>query len=164
MVEKWRKCVDYGGVSRSLLTGLSKAFDCPLHDLLIAKLAACGFDYNSLQMLQSYLSERKQRTKINDAYSKYWEILFRVPQGSILGPLLFNIYICDMFWDINNCNIVSYAHDNTAYISSSNSAVSINKLEENTNNCFNALEIITWRLMLTNATLWLQATKKSLQI
>ena len=58
-----------GGVSGALLTDLSKAFDCILHDLLIAKLAACSFDYNSLQMLQSYLSSRKQRTKINDAYS-----------------------------------------------------------------------------------------------
>ena len=98
-----------------MLTDLSKAFDCILHDLLIAKLAAYGFDYNSLQMLQSYLSNRKQRTKINDAYSKFCEILFEVPQGSILGPLLFNIYICDMFYDINGYDIVSYADDNTPY-------------------------------------------------
>ena len=69
MVEKWRQCLDNGGVSGALLTDLSKAFDCILHDLLIAKLAVYGFDYNSLQMLQSYLSNRKQRTKINDAYS-----------------------------------------------------------------------------------------------
>ena len=98
-----------------MLTDLSKAFDCILHDLLIAKLAAYGFDYNSLQMLQSYLSNRKQRTKINDAYSKFCEILFEVPQGSILGPLLFNIYICDMFYDINGYDIVSHADDNTPY-------------------------------------------------
>ena len=113
MVEKWRQCLDNGGVSGALLTDLSKAFDCILHDLLIAKLAAYGFDYNSLQMLQSYLSNRKQITKINDAYSKYCEILFGAPQGSILGPLLFNIYICDKFSDIDNCNIASYADDNT---------------------------------------------------
>ena len=77
-----------GEVSGALLTDLSKAFDCILHDLLIAKLEAYGLEYNSLQMLQSYLSNRKQRTKINDAYSKYCEILFGVPQGSILGLLL----------------------------------------------------------------------------
>ena len=76
MVEKWRQCLDNGGVSGVLLTDLSKAFDCLLHDLLIAKLGAYGFDYNSLQMLGSYLSNRKQTTKINDAYSKYSEILF----------------------------------------------------------------------------------------
>ena len=79
MVEKWRQCLDNGGVSGALLTDLSKAFDCILHDLLIAKLVGYGFDYNSLQMLQSYLSSRKKRTKINDAYSKYCEILFEVP-------------------------------------------------------------------------------------
>ena len=59
MVEKWRQCLDNGGVSRTLLTDLSI-----LHDLLIAKLAAYGFDYNSLQMLQSYLSNRKQKKKL----------------------------------------------------------------------------------------------------
>ena len=71
MVEKWSQCLDNGGVSGALLTDLSKAFDRTLHELLTAKLTAYGFGYNSLQMLQSYLSNRKQRTKINDAYSKY---------------------------------------------------------------------------------------------
>ena len=113
MVEKWRQCLDNGGVSGDLLIDLSKAFNCILHDLLIAKLASFGFDYNLLQMLQSYLSNRKQRKKINDAYSKYCEILFGVPQGSILGPQLFDIYICDVFYDINDCDIASYADDNT---------------------------------------------------
>ena len=87
-------------------------------------------------MLQSYLSNRKQRTKINDAYSKYCEILFGVPQGSILGRLLFNIYICDMFYDIDGCDIASYADDNAPYASSSNLDTLINKLEETTNNLF----------------------------
>ena len=102
MVEKWRQSLDNGGVSEALLTDLSKAFDCILHHLLIAKLTAYGFDYNSLQLLRSYLSNRKQRTKITDAYSKYCEILFGVPQGSILGSLLFNIYTCDIFYDTND--------------------------------------------------------------
>ena len=135
MVEKWRQCPD-GRVSGTLLTDLSKAFDCLLHDLLITKLVAYGFNYNSLQMLQSYLSKRKQRTKINDAYSKCCEILFGVPQGSILGPLLFNIYICDMFYDIDDCGIASYANDNIPHASCSNVDALINKLEESTNNLF----------------------------
>ena len=78
-------------------TDLSKAFDCLLHDLLIAKLAAHGFDYKSLTLIQSYLSNRKQRTKVNNTYSTFFDVIFGVPQGSILGPLLFNISICDMF-------------------------------------------------------------------
>ena len=136
MAEKWRQCLDIVGVSGALLTDLSKAFDCILHDLLIAKLPAYGFDHNSLQMLQSYLSNRKQRTIINDAYCKHCEILFGFPQGSILGPLLFNIYICDMFYDIVDCDIASYADDNAPYASSSNLDALINKLEESTNNLF----------------------------
>ena len=123
-------------MSGPLLADLSKAFDCILHDLLIAKLAAYGFDYNSLQILKSYLSNRKKRTKINDAYSKYFEILFGVQQGSISGSLLFNIYICDMFYDINDCDIASYADDNIPYVSSSNLDALINKLVESTTNLF----------------------------
>ena len=96
-----------GEISGALLTDLSKAFDCLLHDLLIAKLAAYGFDYDSLVFIQSYLSERQQRTKVNNAYSTYSDILYGVPQGSILGPLLFNIYISDMFYDIDKCDIAT---------------------------------------------------------
>ena len=83
-------------MSRLLLTDLSKAFDCVLHDLLIAKFAAHGFDYDSLFFIQSYLSEREKRTKVSNAYSTYCDILYGVPQGSIPGPLLLNIYISDI--------------------------------------------------------------------
>ena len=113
MTEKWRQCLDKGGISGALLTDLSKAFDCLLHDLLIAKLAAYGFDYDSLVFIKTYLSERQQRTKVSNAYSTYFDILHGVPQGSILGPLLFNIYISDMFYDIDLRDIASYADDNT---------------------------------------------------
>ena len=102
MAEKWCQCLDKGrGTSGALLTDLSKAFDCLLYDILIAKFAVYGFDYDSLVFIQSYLSERQQRTKVNNACSTYSDILHAVPQGSILGPLLFNIYIRDMFYDID---------------------------------------------------------------
>ena len=61
------------------------------------------------------LGGRKQKTKINSSYSSFAEILFGVPQGSILGPLLFNTYICDLFYDINNLDFASFADDNTPY-------------------------------------------------
>ena len=102
------------GASGAFLTDLSKAFGCILHDLLIANHAANGFNYNSLQMLQSYLSKRKQRTKTNDAYSKYYEIFFQVPRLYIRARL-FKIYACDIFYDINDCHIAIYADDNTPY-------------------------------------------------
>ena len=63
------------------------------HELLIAKL---WFDTDALKFIYFYLEGRKQRTRINSSYSSFAEILFGVPQGSILGPLLFNVYICDL--------------------------------------------------------------------
>ena len=83
MTEKWQKCLDNGGVSWAILTVLSKAFDCILHDLLIVKLAAYGFNYQSLRIIERFLSNRQQRTKINNVFSRYSEIIYGVPQGSI---------------------------------------------------------------------------------
>ena len=83
MLEKLNKALDKG-----LHTGISKAFDCISHALPIAKLNSDGFSKNSLNLLNDYLSGRKQRTKIGDHFSSYREILYGAPQGSILGPLL----------------------------------------------------------------------------
>ena len=120
MIEKWKKCLDKDGTFGALLTDLSKAFDCIPHDLLIAKLNAYGFDRQSLKFLNSYLTNRKQRVKINNEFSDWTEIIYGVPQGSILGPILFNIFLCDLFLFIPNTNVASYADDNTPYCTGSN--------------------------------------------
>ena len=69
MLERWKKALDNGKIAGAILTDLSKAFDCLNHNLLIAKLNAYGFDHNSLTYIYSYLSDRKQRTKINNSFS-----------------------------------------------------------------------------------------------
>ena len=81
MLEKWKSAVDNKRNFGAHLTDLPKAFDCLHHDLLLAKLNAYGFSLPALRLVQSYLSNRKQRTKINSEFSSWEEILFGVPQG-----------------------------------------------------------------------------------
>ena len=120
MLEKWKSSVDKGKVFGVLLTDLSKAFDCLSHELIIAKLNAYGFSLSALKLMQNYLIERKQRTKINQACSSWEEILFGVPQGSIFGLILFNIFLSDLFLVVQNVDFASYADDNTIYNSIEN--------------------------------------------
>ena len=129
MLEKWKSATDNKKLFGALLTDLSKAFDCLSHELLIATLNAYGFNMSALRFVHSYLKNRMQRTKINSEYSSWEEILFGVPQESILGPLLFNIFLCDLFLIMENIDIASYADDDTPYTTGNSMEEVIQKLE-----------------------------------
>ena len=133
MLEKWRKCLDNKGSTCVLLTDLSKAFDCLIHDLLLAKLNAYGFHYNSMKLIYSYLSNRLQRVRVNCSYSSWNEIIYGVPQGSILGTLLFNIYLSDLFMFCKDSDIANYADDNSPFSCNKDIESVILQLEKDSN-------------------------------
>ena len=112
LIEKWRECIDKGLEFGALLTDLPKAFDCLPHDL-IAKLNAYRADISALRLIFVCLTNRKQRTKIGNDYSSSREILYGVPQASRLEPLLFNIFICDLFLITDDSEMAYHADDTT---------------------------------------------------
>ena len=138
LVEACKKTMDNGGVAGAVLTDLSKAFDCLNHELLIAKLNAYGFSRSALLFIHSYLTDRKQRVKVNGSFSTWTETVRGVPQGSVLGPLLFNIYLNDLFMFLEETEICNYADDTTIYACGPNIENVIMHLEND------ALKITEW--------------------
>ena len=115
ITEKFKGSIDEGNAFGVLLIDLSKAFDCSYRTLLIAKFSVFGVSTLSLKFLYSYLSNRAQRIKINENFSDRTDIEFGVPHGSILGQILFNINMNDLFYECEDSNVASYADDTTPY-------------------------------------------------
>ena len=137
----------------------------------MTKLNARGFCMADLSLAQNYLSNRKQRTKINREFSSWEEILFGVTQGFIFAPLLFNIFLSDLFLIMNNIELASYADDNTSYTvgknieelmvklqNASKTLVSDNQMKSNPDKCnficsaSKKLSLIDERTKINNST------------
>ena len=129
VIESWRKCLDASGIVGTVLMDLSKAYDFIVHDLLIAKLEAYGFDRDSLRFMYSYLTGRGQRVKVGSPYSSLGNIKIGVPQGSVLGPMLLNIFINDLFLIDLESEICNFADDNKIFTRGNNLEEVIIKLE-----------------------------------
>ena len=114
-----KESLDKREVAGALLMDLSKAFDCIEHELLIAKLNAYGFSKKAQLLIYNYISGRKQRVKLNGSFSNWREMCAGVPQGSVLGPLLFKVYIHDLFFMVTDTAICNFADDTTIFAADS---------------------------------------------
>ena len=130
LLEKWKSTLDKKGFAGIVLMHLSKTFNRINHELLIAKLNAYGFSEPSLKLIYNYLKDRLQHIKINSTFSEWSELIQGVPQGSILRPVLFNIYLNYLFYNLNYFDICNYADDTTPNVCDSSLKVVIEKLEK----------------------------------
>ena len=138
LVDSWKKALDSDNFVGVVSMDLSKAFDCIPHGLLICKLKAYGLSQKACLFMSSYLSGRLQRVKLEDQRSEWMTLKKGVPQGSCLGPIIFNIFMNDLFYTMENCNLTNYADDNTIDVSSNTVELLIQALQ------FDTEKALTW--------------------
>ena len=114
----------------ALLTDLSKACDCLDHQLLIVKLNAYGFSLPASRLINDYLYNMRQRTKIGNSFSDWFKVIIRVRQGLILGPLLFDIFLANLYLVLKDGDTANFADDNTLFTSANNIDDLIDSLEK----------------------------------
>ena len=150
-----------GMVTASIFLDLKKAFDTVDHDILIKKLKLYGVDGSTLKWFKSYLSKRIQSVCVNSTMSDFKNIDIGIPQGSILGPLLFIIYVNSLPNSVN-CKCVMYADDTTLLISSSDPDTLQKELDLQLNNIINWFRLNKLTLNIKKTKLMLFGTKQNL--
>ena len=140
---------------------LSKAFDTINHELLIAKLHAYGFSTDALEVLLSYLQDRWQRVKINTTFSSWTQLLQGVLQGSVLGPILFNIFINDIFFALKGVDICNFSDDTTPYVCDPNLKTVLETLEHNSELAIAWFEMNYMKLNIDNCHLLISGNKNA---
>ena len=124
------EAIDMQKMVRVVFCDISKAFDRVWHNGLIAKLAKIGITGNLLKWFENYLSNRQQRVVINGQESEWGQIKAGVPQGSVLGPLLFLVYINDLTNEVQSSEVRMFADDTILYVIVDNPADSLDSLNE----------------------------------
>ena len=138
IIEDWKKALDENKFVGAILMDLSKAFDCLPHDLLLLKMQTYGLSNSALDLLQSYLYQKKKCIEVNNICSSFETMYKGVPQGSILGPILFNILINDIFNVVDESIIYNYADDNTLSYADTDIKKVVQNLEDD------SLKLLDW--------------------
>ena len=139
-INDWLDAIDNGELVGALFLDLRKAFDLVDHEILLHKLKLYHFSSNSIKLIRSYLMNRHQLVKVGNIQSSRRSIISGVPQGSILGPILFLIYINDLSFEIQDSMVDLYADDSTLYTKGTNTQLIECKLQNNLNT------VTTWCL------------------
>ena len=133
LVEDWKRSLHNNHTVGVSSTDMSKTFDCLSPDLVLSKLQAYGLCCNSLAILKSYFTSRKNRVRLGDTCGEWKAVKRGCPQGSSLGQVLWNFYQNDLFYENIRSQLSAYADDHQIYISGEKIDNVVSSIEEDGN-------------------------------